>query len=102
MAQLAASAGSVAGGSGTLLARELFDTPGDKSLFRPSVLFGLGGGLLGMAAGYAAENRLFDIPFFSNRMVSTFAMPFGISSFFAGVTSAVTPKGTGGLARPTL
>lgn len=89
-----ATAGGVGVGLGsTLLIRDQFDGTGETSVLRPSVLWGVGTGLLGMGLQMVMD-MMNDGP------VGDFVADYSRASITAGVFSAFSPKG-GGVRLPT-
>lgn len=95
MAQLAVPGSAAVGATGTLILKNQFDQSGDTSLFRPSVLFGLGTGLATLAASFANSRGMLDVP----GAATTRGRPsgplyaYGIGATLSGLYSAFFPKG---------
>lgn len=80
------------GAGSTLLVRRQFDNQGETTVFRPSVLWGLGTGVAGVGVPMLMDMR---------GMSSDFLMDYGEAAITAGLISAFSPKG-GGVQIPTL
>jgi len=103
MAQLASkplesAVGIGAGAGGTLLVRDHFDQVGDNSIFRPSVLYGLGLGSLALGADMASGRGMMSVP----KQYDDVLFTFGLSAFTTGAFSALTPKGATSSQKPSM
>lgn len=95
-AEAAVSVGGVGAGVGTtLLIRQRFDRSGETTVMRPSVLWGLGTGALGLGAVSFLRS-----PGRMNAMWE-FVEDYSEAAITAGVFSAFSPKG-GGVSVPTI
>jgi len=102
MARLGPLAGATVGTTGTLALRDMADEAGDSSLFRPSVLFGVGLGGGALVAGTMMENGNLGSPVGNARNVGMIAQEFGLPALTTGLYSAFFPKGQGGFTVPSL
>lgn len=94
--EIGVSAGGVAAGAGsTLLIRRQFDQPGETTVLRPSVLWGLLTGAASIGASMMMGGN-------HNRSVMwELAEDYGEAALTAGAFSAFSPKG-GGVQVPTV
>lgn len=102
MARLSTTVGPATAAAATFGVRSALDNAGETSITRPSVLYGVGTGALGIGLGYAVENGMIDAPVGNGGAFTEAAMSYGATALTAGVLSAVSPKGTGGFQSPTL
>lgn len=102
MARLTTAGGIAAGGAGTLVVRQQFDQQGDNSLLRPSVLYGLGVGALGLGSWMAVNRGIISAPVVDRRMFNGFAYNAGVAGLLTGLASAVLPKGASGPQLPAV
>lgn len=93
MAQLKEAGTIGLGALSTLGARTAFDQQGDDSIFRPSVLLGVGVGGAALASAYLVNNGTIGAPFGGRRAYTDLAYTFGYSAFLTGMFSAFVPKG---------
>lgn len=80
MATLEKAAGGVAGGGGTVALRQFLDKPTNTWWKQPSVMYGLGTGLLGAGVWWAGNNRMINVP-------------MSASDFFGGHAATALPAG---------
>lgn len=102
MAQLHTTLGTSTGATGTLVIRELMDDAGDDSLFRPSVMFGLGTGIAALAARYAVSNGIMAAPFLGTGDFADLMTAHAVAGIGTGLTSALIPQGSGAVGLPTV
>lgn len=93
--KLATSGGGVGLGAGsTLVIRQQFDQSGETSIFRPSVLWGVGTGAIGLGApmllGGNQRGAMWEL-----------VEDYSEAALTAGIFSAFAPKGAG-VQLPTL
>lgn len=93
--EMAVSLGGIGAGVGTTLAvRRQFDRTGETSIIRPSILWGIGTGVVALGAPMLMRG--------SNRGVFwEFVEDYGEAAIAAGAVSAFSPKGAG-VQLPTL
>lgn len=90
---VASGSGIVAGGGSTLLVRQRFDGTGETTVMRPSVLWGVGTGVVAWAVPMFMDLR--------RGFLKEFLEDYGEAALITGGFSAFNPKG-GGVQIPTL
>jgi len=102
MAQIHSTVGTTLGSTLPIALREQFDNNGDNSLFRPSVLAGLGLGGAALGARYLVNNGTISAPFLGTAAFRDLTTAFGLPALLGGLYSAFVPKGTAAFMLPSL
>lgn len=104
MARLQEFAAGGAGVGGTLLLKNYLDSEGSRSIFRPSVIHGLGLGSVMLGASEAMARGSLDADFLpiSQMRASSIAAEYGMGALSSGLFSLLYPKGRTDLETPTL
>jgi len=96
---LASGTGGAVGFGTPIAMRQFVDQPGDTSLTRPSVLTGVGGGVLALGAYWAMKKGMFH----GGMQMEDALFAAGVGGVLGGATVAFFPAGSGlNVQMPTL
>lgn len=102
MATLKTLGGFGAGAGATLAIRQALDEPRSRSVFRPSVLHGIGVGAAALGASMLVENRRIDAPVFDRDTFIRLADGYGNAAITSGLFSLIYPRGATDWQKPVL
>lgn len=100
MATLKTLGGFGAGAGATLAIRQTLDEPHSRSLFRPSVLHGLGIGAAALGVSALVEDRRMTAPVFDRQTFVELADAYGNAAITSGLFSMIYPRGATNWQRP--